>query len=147
MGMLRIWPSRTQKRVSFEDLVQQLPISERHLLNIAKMENLELLAQGIREGEVMAVSDGSYKEEHGTATVILVGKNSPCKLIIHAVAPGEGKDMSSYRSELTGIMATLLLVEKLGECFSLQGGRIELGCDGLSAIQQSSPDSLDVNIG
>ena len=133
--------------VTFEGLVQQLPTSKRHLLKIVKKENLELLAQGIREGDILAVSDGSYKDEYGTAAVILIGKNSPCKLIIQAVAPGDGHDMSSYRSKLTGILATFLVVEKLCQCFSLQSGKIELDCDGLSAIQQSSIDSLDVNIG
>jgi hypothetical protein len=98
--------------VTFEDLEQQLPTSVRRLLNIVKEENLELLAQGIREGDVLAVSDGSYKDEYDTAAVILIGKNSPCKLIIQAVAPGDGQDMSSYSSKLTGILDTCLVVEK-----------------------------------
>jgi len=67
------------------------------------------------------------------AGVILVGTQMDCKLIIQAITPGEGKAMSSYRSEFTGLLATLLIVG------------IVVGCDGLSALQQSTPDTLDIN--
>jgi hypothetical protein len=120
-------------KLSFESFVQQLPVPERQLLHMVHMHYIDLLVQGIKAGEVIAVIDGSFKDEIGTAGVILVGTQMDCKLIIQAITPGEGKDMSSYRSEFTGLLATLLIVG------------IVVGCDGLSALQQSTPDTLDIN--
>jgi hypothetical protein len=53
--------------------------------------------------------------------------------------------MSSYRSELTGILAAVLVVNKICEFFQKSEGSVCLGCDGQSALLQVIPQSLTVN--
>jgi len=49
--------------------------------------------------------------------------------------------MNAFRSELTGIMAGLLMTAKIVEFYNISSGVITLACDRLSALQQCEKDT------
>jgi hypothetical protein len=64
--------------------------------------------------DIIAVSDGSFKEEHGTAAWIVVVSDKCC-IEGKVITPGLPSVQSAYRSELAGIfgiLATITLLEK-----------------------------------
>jgi hypothetical protein len=93
----------------------------------------------VPSGTIKAVSDGSFKDRHGTAAWLLEIA-SDC--IIHglAVIPGHGSDQSAYRSELTGLYGIAMTVRLLETKYSFHGS-VTIGCDGLSALNKAQIDS------
>jgi hypothetical protein len=139
----RIISTRNSNNVPvFPSFILQSSTPELRLLQIHQIYNIHNLAEGIRTGQAIAISDGSYKDGFGTAAMIIEVPDRNCRLAYHATVPGDEKDMSSYCSKLTGILATLLMVQKLCKYFSIQSGLLTLGCDGLSAPQQAPQNSL-----
>jgi hypothetical protein len=85
---------------------------------------------------LVAVSDGSFKQGHGTAAWIIYFSDT-CSCVGRVVVPGTPEDHSAYRSELTGlyaIAASILFIERR---FGFSGP-VTVGCDGLSVLHQVS---------
>jgi hypothetical protein len=76
-----------------------------------------ILAQAIQEGEAIAISDGSFHDQYGTAAWVLEGCVSTGRAIGAVVVPGTAKDQSAYRSELAGIFSILVFAKKMCEFF------------------------------
>jgi hypothetical protein len=95
--------------------------------------------------DIMAVSDGSFKEEHGTAAWIVVVSDKCC-IEGKVITPGLPSVQSAYRSELAGIFGILATITLLKKRFHVRAN-ITIGCDGLSAIHQASylHDCVDPN--
>jgi hypothetical protein len=95
---------------------------------------------------MIAVSDGSYKENHGTASWRISISGSDDYLLCSAVSPGPPECQSAYRSELTGIYGILLTIWQCQQFFHFECS-LEIGCDGLSAIEVSKEagDSINPN--
>ena len=51
--------------------------------------------------------------------------------------PGRKKQHDAYRSELGGLYGIVTAVEILAEISKLKDGGIEIGCDGMSALNRS----------
>lgn len=85
---------------------------------------------------LVAVSDGSYKEGHGTTAWILYASES-FNCIGRVVVPGQSQDQSAYRSELTGLYAIAVSILFLERKFHVKR-KVTVGCDGLSALRQVS---------
>jgi hypothetical protein len=96
-----------------------------------------------RTGDVRAVSDGSFKNAHGTAAWIIFISNR-CIIKGRAIAPGHPDDQSAYRSELTGLYGIVMTIRHLEKHFHLTGD-ITVGCDGLSALTKASIQSDFIN--
>ncbi len=123
---------------SFSSYLRNLPALQWcvEFLDIAN-EGLDLLAPlctGV-SASVMAVSDGSFKDTFGTAAWTLGTESQPGLITGRVVCPGGPSDHSSYRSELTGIYAILTITLHLCKYYNISDGQIELGCDGLSALE------------
>jgi hypothetical protein len=69
------------------------------------------LAEAIQQGTCIAVSDGSFKDKKGTASLVLEGRDSQFRLRCDVMVSGEENAQSAYRSELTGIMAAVTIVD------------------------------------
>ncbi len=54
-----------------------------------------------------------------------------------AVCQGAEPDMDSYRSELAGIYCIMAVVKKFCSFHNMKEGSIEIGCDGLSALDSA----------
>lgn len=102
---------QTYRRDTFEQVRELQPAADKWAIQeITVTDNGKAIAQAIRDGTAIAVSDGSYKNERGTAAFILeisdnfeetgriVGVNS---------IPGEPEDHTSYRSELGGVSGVI----------------------------------------
>ncbi len=115
---------------------------EGRLLQIDNMVNLPHLVQSMVKGGIWIVTDGSYRNNLGTASIIMESKDQQSHLMFLAITPGDPIDMSAYHSELTGILTAILMCNKIEEFIKIQAGALELGCDGLSALQQAQLKTL-----
>jgi hypothetical protein len=91
-----------------------------------------------RSGAIQAVSDGSFKSQHGTAAWMIV-ISSECVIYGSTVAPGDPSDQSAYRSELTGLYGIAMSIRYLELHFDFRGS-VTIGCDGLSALRKASTE-------
>ena len=96
-----------------------------------------ILAEALRTGTAIGVSDGSFKDEFGTACLVLEGKDSAGRIVIPSVIPGQGSDQSAYRSELGGLFGLVVLVDVVCRTHGISDGEVEIGCDGAGALQQA----------
>jgi hypothetical protein len=69
------------------------------------------VADAIRLGHAIAVSDGSYKDNLGTAAYVLEGKTSKNRIVAVLKVPGLPADQSPYRSELSGLYGIVVMVK------------------------------------
>jgi hypothetical protein len=84
---------------------------------------------------VIAVGDGSFKDTFGTAAWTVGTEQDGQLMAGRAVCPGGPEHQSSYRSELTGLYVILAITHQLCLYYKIEAGQIEIGCDGLSALQ------------
>ena len=94
------------------------------------------LADSIKRGFCIGVSDGSFKDKFGTACWILKAEDQesgdircPC------VVPGGDESHSAYRSELAGLYGMATMVWTICEFYQVKDGVVELACDGLQALR------------
>ncbi|CAJ1945364.1 unnamed protein product [Cylindrotheca closterium] len=102
------------------------------------------LADALLEGRLRVISDGSFKNELGTAAVQLLVKHGGChRIIIQCQTPGLPQDQSPYCSELIGLLAGIMAVDWLLEQWFptlSTGPTVQIACDGLSAIEMAFED-------
>jgi hypothetical protein len=96
------------------------------------------IATAMIQGTAVAVCDGSYKDNFGTAGFVLQNWDSKLNRVTGAhVTPGHPDEINPYRSELGGILAIVVVAEAIAVFHDVKTGTIELGCDcesGLTAI-------------
>jgi hypothetical protein len=109
-------------------------------------DEIRQVALDIREGRGIAVSDGSYKDNYGTAAVIVEGNKSGRSIRTVVIIPGPASIQCAYRSEAAGILAAVQLVEAVVSFYELPYGRCTLGCDGQAALRQSFYKSVGVQV-
>jgi len=85
---------------------------------------------------VIGVSDGSFKDALGSAAWILTTMESQGWIKGYTTIPGIVNDQCAYHSELGGIFSTVLMVNTICQYYSIQHGRVQMGCDGLGPLQQ-----------
>ena len=97
------------------------------------------------KGTAVAVCDGSYKNQFGTAGFVFQHWDSKEERIIGAhVTPGHPSEINPYRSELGGILALVVVAEAIAILHDVEEGTIELGCDcesGIIAIFEHTYDT------
>jgi hypothetical protein len=94
--------------------------------------NLGQLLQA--NADIIAVSDGSFKDGHGTAAWVLM-ITEDTSITGKMITPGTSKIQSAYRSELAGLYGILCTITMLEQRFNHKAS-ITIGCDGLSALQR-----------
>ena len=92
------------------------------------------VAESIKNGCCIAISDGSFKDEFGTASWIVQGEDEFGSLEGSLVTPGNPEDQSAYRSELAGLYGIAAIVNLLCQYHKITEGSITIGCDGLQAL-------------
>jgi len=92
------------------------------------------LLQSLSRGEGFAVSDGSYKDDKGTAAWIIEGPSSVLRLTGSWFTPGQPEDHSSFRSELAGLLGVVYTLTFWPPTTTAPTFR--LACDGLSVINR-----------
>jgi hypothetical protein len=100
------------------------------------------VAQAIRDGTAIAISDGSFKEGFGTSALVIEASDSTDNIIAVNVVPRNLDDQGSYHIELAGIFGQITLVNALCNVHDITQGSIECGCDGARALNKVlNPDS------
>ena len=89
------------------------------------------IANAIQLGNATGISDGSYKNNRGTAACVTEENNNEDSRI-YAVhdTPGEMSDQSPYRSKLGGISMMLAILRCIVQCYGITKGSTRLGLDG-----------------
>jgi hypothetical protein len=108
--------------------------------------DLDTLFRDFSQGTAVAVSDGSYLPDRRSATAAWIIESS-CGtqwIMGSLVVPGPSDCYSSYRSELTGLLAISITMKLLsGGC--PQPRHVLVGCDGKAALQALALKKDDVN--
>jgi hypothetical protein len=69
------------------------------------------LVAKLAKGSVIAVSDGSFSNQYGTAAWVLHGHKTRCTGQV--VCPGTAAEQNSSRSEVSGLLAILMIIDQL----------------------------------
>jgi hypothetical protein len=107
------------------------------------VENVEVIGDWSawalsRQHVLYAVSDGSFKDQFGTAAFVIGAVDQPRVCVRgRVVTPGSPDVQNAYRSELAGIYAITVTHWAVCEFFNIPHGQIELACDGKSALYQA----------
>ena len=96
-----------------------------------------IVANAIRTGKCIGVSDGSFKDEFGTACWIIQGEDAVSQIKCPLVVPGLSSTHSPYWSELAGIYGMVTMIETLRKFHGISEGSVEIGCDGLLALRHA----------
>lgn len=138
-GSLPVESTPPQRAPTFRDHLSQRPIGCQWALRQLSLGNLSNLLRAIRAGEaVLAISDGSYKDNLGTAAWFIRAEGRPTTTVSgRCHIPGRPTDHSAYRSELGGLYGALCFLQSLEDYFALRIPKVRLGCDGDSPMEQA----------
>jgi hypothetical protein len=101
-------------------------------------DNGHAIARALRKGRAVAVSDGSFKDEQGTAAFVLQnGFQRRNRIEMSNVVPGSKLSQSSYRSELGGLFGIVCATANIVDLHNVARGSITVGCDGSEALWQA----------
>jgi Reverse transcriptase (RNA-dependent DNA polymerase) len=114
--------------------------------NIQIQGSLDSIIQSIRTGTCSCVTDGSFKDNHGTAAWKIVDLAKPEHVLEgQVVTPGYPHQQDAYRSELSGLYASVVVINSLTTYYQITGGSITLACDNISAGRMSSYNAVGTN--
>jgi hypothetical protein len=127
---------------NFEDTrIHRNELDQWAIQELSVKDNGKAISKAIQRGTAIAVSDGSYKDDRGTAAFILERSDQfdlSGRIIGVNAIPGEAVYQSSYRSELGGVSGIIEIVGILCELHSIPAGVIEVGLDGEQAMKNIS---------
>jgi hypothetical protein len=92
------------------------------------------LANAIRAGQALAVSDASLKDNFGTAAFAVEGPTSHNRAVGVNIVPGPIKDGDSYRCELAGLIGAVTFVQALCARHNITAGSLRIACDNISTL-------------
>ena len=116
-----------------------LPTRHRHpLIDWSYPEHIPHILEGIQNGNCAVVTDGSFFEStsQSAAAFVIGNKAAHRRIVGRCFIAGLTVAYSTYRAELAGIHAGLLLILGLCETYNVEKGRIILGCNNNGAIKR-----------
>ena len=100
--------------ISLREIIDQLPDSIKWCADhFWASDNGDTIAEAIRQGTAVALSDGSYKDQRGTSAWVIEADQEIGRIKGWNMVPGYQDDHSSYRSELTGILSILVFLHEI----------------------------------
>ena len=106
-------------------------------MRVVMTAEIDEIIRDIGAGTAVGVSDGSFKDEFGTASWIVKNASGSQRIMGNVLIPGFKSDHSAYRSEIGGIYALVRVVELIKEMWNLDKGSIVIGCDGINALYEA----------
>ena len=97
-------------------------------------DNGKAIAAAIIQDTGRCICDGGVKDKMGTAAAQFMDVTEEHNFFICNRTPGSDSDVHSYRSELCGILANILMVNCIAKTHDVQEGTVTLGCDNESAL-------------
>jgi hypothetical protein len=109
-------------------------------------EDINLLIRDYAQGTILAVSDGSYyPDSHQAAAAWIIESQCGTQWLMGSLfVPGAREEYSSYRSELTGLLAISIVLRILAGSSS-QPPHVIVGCDGKAALASLTLRREDIN--
>ena len=95
----------------------------------ADIDDGDTIADAIRRGIAVGVSDGSFKDSFGTSCWIIQEETQVGEIKCPCVVPGQGSAQSAYRSELAGMYGMITMINALCAFHNISEG------DGLQALR------------
>ena len=134
-------PTRSQdheeaQHSNLQDIVDGIDESLQWIVDdvtLPEDEGRKIAAQIIRS-EGKCISDGSLKAGRGTAAAFFFTEDGDTEYVIQNRTPGEVPDQSSYRSELCGIFANIVMVNAITRFHGVENGKVTIACDNESAL-------------
>ena len=124
----------TQSPHTFTERIEALPHTQKWAAkSITLTGSLDVIANAIRQGTAIAISDGSLKDTYGTAAMVI--EASPAhRLRAVNIVPSPIKPGDSHRCELAGLYGLVVCCNVLCEQYEIEQGRINIACDNINAI-------------
>ena len=97
------------------------------------------IADAMRAGHCVGISDGSFKDENGTACWVLECDTSQGRIYGPCITPGNAKDQSAYWSELAGLYGIVTMLEAICQCHAVTARNAEIGCDVIQPLGTGQP--------
>ena len=131
-------PQKQQKAQSCPEYIARMPPSSRWSIeHITDFRYAREVADSIRDGTCIAIANGSYKNDFGTAQFILQAPDPLHRLKAPLRCPGDYDDACAYRSEETGLYGIGNCAKMLCEQYNIANGKITYGCDNDTALHNS----------
>jgi len=114
--------------------LQKEPFGQDWDLQITITGSPDQILADIREGTVVAVSDGSYQHSMGAAAWIIEGATSSNRIQGTMLTPGNPSNHSAFWSEVAGLYGILLTLQRLLATDPMASGQLDIACDGHSVL-------------
>jgi hypothetical protein len=85
------------------------------------------IAAAIRAGTCISVSDGSFKDQHGTAAWVIEAESSTHRCTGVNNTPGAPSDQSAYRSEVSELFGIATMIRELCKFHHVLTGTVQIG--------------------
>ena len=124
--------------MSLEGTTVQLPLLLQWAVKHSTgWENFEKLAEARHGGDLIAVTDGSHKDERGAAAWIICDiQDTKIRITGNIPSPGEPECQTSTRAELSGTHGIAAIAKNVST--RCQSGTFTVGCDSTEAIRKVS---------
>ncbi len=103
---------------------------------VKEPENIEQIIQSFQKGEIIAVTDGSYMDNHkiGTAAWIITNNEETVKVEGRCHTPGIDSQINAFRSEAVGVTSILNWVNNICKHKQIHEGKMVIACDCKSVV-------------
>jgi len=100
-------------------------------------EQLYALAQAVKDGKAVGVSDGSVRQTDEQAThAWIIQANRDIEIKGHGPVDGTNEARTSHRAELQGQTAIFLMLSLLVQYFHIIGGKVKSYCDNQAVVKK-----------
>jgi hypothetical protein len=128
---------------TLQERIERLPEATKWALKHLQItDNGAAIADAIRNGTAVAMSDGGLKFGLGTAAFVLEGGDSRGRIRGVNVVPGPIRDGDSHRCETSGLYAVSVLIKEICATHAISSGKVTVCCDNTSALEVFEPDFL-----
>jgi hypothetical protein len=128
-------PGANTGPISLPQIITRMPESLKWA--VQHMENDDdgaYLAQAIRDGNAIAVSDGSLCGKFGTSAFIMEGRTSVHHIRAVNIVPGPLPEGDSHQCELAGLYGIICLTQAICQRHNVLSGSVWVACDNKAAI-------------
>ena len=115
---------------SLEERIQKIPGKRRWAIEDWGITGNEAaVVEAITQGKALAVTDGSYKDNWGTAALVISDPSGVNKIWARHVTPGEDRTQSAPRSETGGMYGIMVMLKAIEEQYDITEGEVTVSCD------------------
>jgi len=103
-------------------------------ITITQQGEMAMLREAVITSQVVAVSNGSFQDQSGSAAWTIEGTTSAYHIVGTGRMPGTTMDQSAYCSKRFGLWGMLRTIWNFIADQQIQTGQIMIACDGLSTL-------------